>query len=73
MRQFLTIFQIAVSLLLILTILLQEKGVGLSAAFGGGGEFYRSRRGLDKILFVATVVLALLFIGSSIAFIFVPA
>ncbi|MEK9133000.1 MAG: preprotein translocase subunit SecG [Patescibacteria group bacterium] len=71
MRSFLIIFQIVVSSLLILTILVQEKGVGLSAAFGGGGEFYKSKRGLDRGLFIATVVLSLLFILTSLAFIFV--
>ncbi len=71
MKSFLIIFQIVVSVLLIFTILMQEKGVGLSATFGGGGEFYRSRRGIDRLLFIFTAVLSLLFIGTSIAFIFV--
>lgn len=71
MRSFLIIFQIVISSLLILTILVQEKGVGLSAAFGGGGEFYKSKRGLDRGLFIATVVLSVLFILTSLAFIFV--
>lgn len=71
MRQFLIIFQVVVSILLILTILTQEKGVGLSATFGGGGEFYRSRRGIDKLLFWLTVSLSVLFIVTSLAFIFV--
>ena len=67
----LKIFHMAVAILLILTILLQEKGVGLSSAFGGGGEFYRSKRGIDRILFIVTIVLATLFILASIAFVFV--
>lgn len=71
MKSFLTIFQVIVSILLIITIVIQEKGVGLSATFGGGGEFYRSRRGLDRMLFIVTVVLSILFIGTSVAFIFV--
>ncbi|PJC37162.1 preprotein translocase subunit SecG [Candidatus Peregrinibacteria bacterium CG_4_9_14_0_2_um_filter_53_11] len=72
MEQFLTITQITVSVLLILAILMQEKGVGLGASFGGGGEFYKSKRGLDVLLYRATVVLAGLFILTSVAFIFVP-
>lgn len=71
MRQYLIIFQIVISILLIITILSQEKGVGLSAVMGGGGEFYKSKRGIDKILFIFTVVLSVLFIGTSMAFIFV--
>ncbi|MEK7171504.1 MAG: preprotein translocase subunit SecG [Patescibacteria group bacterium] len=71
MKSFLTIFQIVISILLVLTILSQDKGVGLSATLGGGGEFYRSKRGIDKILFIFTVVLSTLFILTSLAFIFV--
>lgn len=71
MRQALLIFQIVISILLILTILIQEKGVGLSAAFGGGGEFYRSRRGIDRLLFFTTVVLSVFFMATSLAFLFV--
>lgn len=71
MRQALIVFQVIVSVLLILTILSQEKGVGLSATFGGGGEFYRSRRGIDRVFFMATVILSVLFIAGSLAFLFV--
>ncbi len=71
MRSFLTIFQVVVSILLILSILLQEKGVGLSATFGGGGEYYKSKRGLDRILFIFTAAMSVLFIATSLAFIFV--
>ncbi|MBI4995212.1 preprotein translocase subunit SecG [Candidatus Peregrinibacteria bacterium] len=71
MKSFLTAFQVVISILLVLSILSQEKGSGLSATFGGGGEFYRSRRGIDKVLFVVTVILSALFILTSLAFIFV--
>lgn len=57
----LTIVQIIIAILLIVVILLQMQGSGLSTAFGGGGEFYRSRRSLEKILVYATIVLSLLF------------
>lgn len=71
MLNFLKIFQVVISIFLIVTILMQEKGVGLSSAFGGGGEFYQSKRGIDRLLFYATVVFSILFIGTSLAFIFV--
>lgn len=71
MKSALTIFQIVVSILLVLSILAQEKGVGLSATFGGGGEFYKSKRGIDRVLFISTVALSLMFIAASLAFIFV--
>lgn len=67
----LKLFELIVSILLILVILLQNKGVGLSATFGGGGEFYKSKRGIDKFLFYVTIVLATLFIVNAVAFIFV--
>ena len=66
MENILAIFQILFSLLLIGSILLQAKGTGLGSALGGGGEFYRSKRGLEKIVFTASVVFATLFIITSI-------
>lgn len=41
--------------------MLQMQGAGLSNSFGGGGEFYRSKQSLDKLLIAATVVLTILF------------
>lgn len=55
-----TILQIIVSVLLITVIILQMQGKGLSPAFGGG-EFYRSRRSVEKILIWATIVLTVIF------------
>jgi len=59
--------QIIVAFLLIGAILLQMQGGGLSSAFGGSGEFYRSRRSLEKLLVWATVGLSFLFALISIA------
>ncbi|MBI2195759.1 MAG: preprotein translocase subunit SecG [Candidatus Levybacteria bacterium] len=53
--------QIVISILLIGAVLLQNQSGGLSSAFGGGGEFYRSRRSLEKILFVGTIALSAAF------------
>jgi len=50
-----------ISALLVAAILLQQKGVGLGSAFGGSGQIYRSKRGLEKGLFIATIVLGVLF------------
>lgn len=71
MLSFLKIFQVVIAVILILIILIQDKGAGLSATFGGGGEFYKSKRGIDRILFMATIVFSILFVASSVAFIFV--
>ena len=66
MKTFLLILQIVVSTLLILVILLQAKGSGISTVFGGQGGFYRSKRGVEKLFVAATVILAFLFLVLSI-------
>lgn len=71
MDNILTITQIIISVLLILFILMQDKGTGLSATFGGSGNFYASKRGVEKILSKGTVVLAILFFVNAVAFLFV--
>ena len=63
----LAIGQVLVSVALMASILLQARGAGLGAAFGGDSSVYRSRRGIEKRLFQFTVVLAVLFIAFSIA------
>ncbi len=56
------ILQIIVSVLLIVLILIQERSSGLSGLFGGGGASpYETRRGLERIVFWATIVAAFLF------------
>jgi preprotein translocase subunit SecG len=73
MEKILPILQIVISVLLVVVILLQQKGTGLSVTFGGfgGGEHYRSRRGIEKFLFAATIVLAVLMVAVSLANAFV--
>lgn len=66
MNSFFVIFQIVISVLLILTILLQAQGTGLGSSWGGGGETYRSKRGVEKILLVSTVILTILFLTISV-------
>ncbi len=63
-----SIIQIIISVVLIVLILLQERSSGLSGMFGGGGEgeFYQKRRGLEKMIFRATVVLVIIFAGLSL-------
>lgn len=59
------VFLIVISILLTGAILLQQRGSGLSASFGGDGSSYHTKRGLEKILFIATIVLSVLFIGGA--------
>lgn len=61
-----TIIQIVIALLLVVTVILQNRGTDAGIAFGGGTESYRSKRGLEKFLFYATIVLAVLFAANSI-------
>jgi len=65
--QIISVFQIIVCVLLAVVILLQQRGSGVGGAFGGAGASYFTRRGLEKILFIATVVLGILFVASTIA------
>ncbi|MBI2446872.1 MAG: preprotein translocase subunit SecG [Parcubacteria group bacterium] len=62
-----SIIQIIISALLIGAILLQARGSGLSSVFGGESTFYHTRRGMEKIIFWATIILAILFIITGIA------
>lgn len=58
--------------LMVLSILLQQRGASLGAGFGSSGELYTTRRGLDKNLFEATIVLSVIFILSIMTGILLP-
>lgn len=66
MKNYLSFFQILISLSLIVAILLQSQGGGLSSVFAARGEFYRSKRGVEKLVFYLTIMLSLLFLISSV-------
>lgn len=57
----LLIAQIVVAMLLIMCILLQMQGSGLSGAFGGTSQVYRSKRSIEKFLVIFTVILIVIF------------
>ena len=63
----LQIAQIVIAVLLMLAILSQNRGAGLSGIFGGTGNIYRAKRGVEKKLFIATIILAVLFLSISLA------
>jgi preprotein translocase subunit SecG len=69
----LQITTVASSLLMILSILLQQRGATLGAGFGSSGELYTTRRGLDKNLFEVSVIFAVIFILSILAGLLLPA
>ena len=58
----LLILQIIICCLIVVAILLQQRGTAMGSAFGVGGESYIQRRGLDKKIFWATIILAAAFI-----------
>jgi len=60
------------AVLIILLVLLQQRGASLGAGFGGSGELYTTRRGLDKSLFNATIVFVLIFILSILGILLIP-
>ncbi len=61
MQKILTIAQIALPILLITIILLQARGTGLGAGFGGEGQVHTTKRGVEKKIHNTTIVIALLF------------
>lgn len=67
MSDILLILQSTLSILLIIAILLQAQGSGLGTTWGGGGETYHTKRGLEKALFYFTIVGIGLFILLSLA------
>ncbi|BCX14194.1 MAG: hypothetical protein KatS3mg085_726 [Candidatus Dojkabacteria bacterium] len=58
-----------VSILLILAVLLQQRGGGLGSVFGGSGDsgLYKSRRGFEAFLYNATIILSIVFVILSLA------
>lgn len=60
----LEVVTIAAAALMVLCILLQARGASLGAGFGSSGELFTTRRGIDKNLYDATIVLAVVFILS---------
>lgn len=70
-KDLLTFALIAIDVLLVISILLQQKEGGLSTVFGGEGTVFRSKRGLARGLNWFTIILSVLFIGLSVLVLFV--
>ena len=64
--KYINIVQIILSVLLVATILLQQRGGGIGSSFGGGDQFYSTRRGVEKIIFLSTIVIAALFLATAL-------
>ena len=68
----LQIITVASGVLMMTCILLQQRGASLGAGFGSSGELFTTRRGLDKNLFEATIVLAVIFVLSIMTGLLLP-
>lgn len=68
----LQIIMVGSSLLMVVSILLQQRGATLGAGFGSSGELYTTRRGVDKNLFEVTIVFAVIFVLAILAGLLIP-
>ena len=66
MQTYLHVAQIVLSVALILTILLQVRGGGLGGIFGQQSGVYRTRRGVEKLLYRLTIIFVVVFLVISI-------
>jgi len=62
MKPVISLIQIMLGVLLILVIIIQQKGSGLGSTFGADLGFYRTKRGAEKLLFYLTIILSVAFI-----------
>lgn len=62
MKSVIYLLQIIVGVLLIVVVIIQQKGTGLGSAFGGNLGLYRTKRGAEKLLFYTTFVFSAIFI-----------
>lgn len=68
----LQLITIASAILMVVAILLQQRGASLGAGFGSSGELFTTRRGVDKNLFEVTIVFAVIFVLSILASLLIP-
>lgn len=61
MDRLITIIQVITLIVVIISVLLQQKGQGLSAVFGGTSGYYKTKRGAEKFLYWTTIVAAFVF------------
>jgi len=68
----LQIITVGSGILMIISILLQQRGATLGAGFGSSGELFTTRRGVDKNLFEVTIVFAVIFVLSIVVGLLLP-
>jgi preprotein translocase subunit SecG len=72
MNQILFYIQIAISVILIVLIAIQQRGAALGSGFGGGGEVYSTKRGAQKKIYYATIAIATIFLVLGVLNILLP-
>lgn len=67
-KAILPIIQIVLAVILMVGVLLQQSEAGMGGAFGGSDSVstWRTRRGFEKFLFVATIIVSILFVASAL-------
>jgi preprotein translocase subunit SecG len=65
-KQIIYLIQVILGLILIGLIILQSKGNSLGGSFGGNMSFYSTRRGAEKMMFYLTIVIAAVFLITSL-------
>lgn len=73
LNDILRITTVVSAILMIVAILLQQRGASLGAGFGSSGELFTTRRGVDKSLYDLTIFLAVIFVLSILAGLILPA
>lgn len=66
MNTIITAIHVVVSILLTITILLQNRSGGLSATFGGSGAIQVQRRGAESVIYKASIWLSVIFFALAI-------
>lgn len=70
---FLEVVIFITAILTVILILLQQRGASLGSGFGSSGELYTTRRGLEKSLFVTTIITSVIFSVSILGLLIIPA
>ena len=69
---FLEVVVFVSAFLTIVLILLQRRGASFGAGFGSSGELYTTRRGLEKSLFITTIVFVVIFVSAILGLLLIP-
>ncbi|MES2953647.1 MAG: preprotein translocase subunit SecG [Patescibacteria group bacterium] len=73
LRNILPYLEVVFAILTVTGVLLQQSEAGLGGAFGmdAAGTGFHTKRGAEKVLFIATIVIAVLFVANSVTILLV--